>query len=34
MEIADDIKYDVIGFGALNLDKLFTVDSIALLLQN
>ena len=29
MEIADDIKYDVIGFGALNLDKLFTVDSIA-----
>ncbi|WP_461462413.1 carbohydrate kinase family protein [Methanobrevibacter sp.] len=29
MEIADDIQYDVIGFGALNLDKLYTVDSIA-----
>ncbi|OWT33524.1 ribokinase [Methanobrevibacter sp. 87.7] len=29
MEIADDILYDVIGFGALNVDKLFTVDEIA-----
>ena len=29
MEIADDILYDVIGFGALNVDKLYTVDEIA-----
>lgn len=29
MEIADDIIYDVVGFGALNVDKLFTVDEIA-----
>ncbi|WP_040681790.1 carbohydrate kinase family protein [Methanobrevibacter boviskoreani] len=29
MEIVDDIQYDVIGFGALNVDKLFTVDEIA-----
>ena len=29
MEIADDIQYDVLGFGALNLDTLYTVDSIA-----